>query len=350
MAAQMRHFSLDKGFAGIEFIDRGDHREHDAHMPPGAGAQHGAQLRAEHAGPVEADADSPPAQRRIFLVDLLHIGQHLVAADVESAKRHWPIRQAVQHRLVKGILLADARKMRSQHELDLGAEQANRQGTRFHDMRHVDQQSGVHVQAHFDAVAADGGHLAQLVVLFAAPGPQAGLFAIGSLDIGGRAHLHLAAGPVHNDGVAVADQIGDIGAIADTGDAERARHNGNVARLAAFLQNQAAQFRPVIFQQGGRPHGAGDDNGIVGQGGPGGDEAGAGQLVQQPVGQIVEIVQALAQEGVDLALQFRPGVILHALHRSFRREAGIDRLAQAAQPAAIIGEHAESFEHVALFA
>ena len=76
----------------------------------------------------------------------------------------------------------------------------------------------------------------------------------------------------------------------------------------------------------------------------------AGQLAQQAVGEVVEIVQALAQIGIGLALQFRARVVLHALHRRLGGEARFQRLAQPPQPAAVIGEHADGFEHVAMLA
>ena len=76
----------------------------------------------------------------------------------------------------------------------------------------------------------------------------------------------------------------------------------------------------------------------------------AGQLPQQTIGDVVDIVQPFAQIGVCLALQFGAGVILHALDGCFCGQAGAERLAQAAQPAAVIGEHAHGFEHVAMLA
>ncbi len=69
------------------------------------------------------------------------------------------------------------------------------------------------------------------------------------------------------------------------------------------FEHEAAQFGAIVFEQRGRPHGAGDDDGIVGQILVRGHKTLAGQLMQQPVGEIVEIVQAFAQIGVGLALQ-----------------------------------------------
>ena len=74
------------------------------------------------------------------------------------------------------------------------------------------------------------------------------------------------------------------------------------------------------------------------------------QLAHQPVGEIVEIVQPLAQIRVGRAQHAGAGVGLHALDAGFRREAGHDRFAQPVQPAAVVREHAVGFEHVAVLA
>ena len=74
------------------------------------------------------------------------------------------------------------------------------------------------------------------------------------------------------------------------------------------------------------------------------------QLAHQPVGEIIEIVQPLAQIRIGLPQHARAGVRLHALGRGFRGQAAHHRLAHLAHPAAVIGEHAIGFEHVAMLA
>ena len=51
-------------------------------------AQQRLHLHAHDARPVETDPDRPPAERRVGLVLALHVGQHLVRADVEGAEDH----------------------------------------------------------------------------------------------------------------------------------------------------------------------------------------------------------------------------------------------------------------------
>ena len=59
-----------------------------------------------------------------------------------------------------------------------------------------------------------------------------------------------------------------------------------------------------------------------------GHEVAAGKLVEQPVGEIVEIVQAFAQIRVGLALQPGAGIALHPLNRRLRGQTCHDRFAQ----------------------
>ena len=74
------------------------------------------------------------------------------------------------------------------------------------------------------------------------------------------------------------------------------------------------------------------------------------QLPQQPVGEIVEIAHPLAQIGIGHVQHAGAHVALHLLDRRFGRQAVADRLFQPAHPAAVVGEHAVGFEHVAMLA
>ena len=72
--------------------------------------------------------------------------------------------------------------------------------------------------------------------------------------------------------------------------------------------------------------------------------------MQQTVGKIVEIMQPLAYIGLGLPLQFGARVVLHALDRGFGRQSSRHRLAQPAQPAPVMREEPECFQHIAMFA
>jgi len=76
----------------------------------------------------------------------------------------------------------------------------------------------------------------------------------------------------------------------------------------------------------------------------------AHQHAHQPVGEIVEVVQAVAQIGVGGAQHARAGIGLHALDAGFGGEAGHHRLAHLVQPALVVAEHAVGLEHLAMLA
>ena len=74
------------------------------------------------------------------------------------------------------------------------------------------------------------------------------------------------------------------------------------------------------------------------------------QHAHQPVGEVVEVVQAVAQIMIGGAQHAGAGVGLHALDAGFRGEAGHHRLAHLVQPALVVAEHAVGFQHVAVLA
>ena len=248
------------------------------------------------------------------------------------------------------FLRAQAGKARGQHELQFGAEQPDRLGARLAQMRQIDQQAGVHVQADLDAVQGEPGKIAQRAILVLAAGAQARLFRIGGLDVGRRAQLHFAGGAVDDDRVALLGDLGNIRDVADGGDRQGARDDGDVARRPGFLQHDAAQAGAIVVEQRRRAHRARDENGVFRQFAGQQNEALARQLMQQPIGDVGQVVQAVAQIGVGLTLQPGARVVLHPLDRRLGRQPAGDRLAQAAQPTAVVGDHPERLEHLAMLA
>ncbi len=162
--------------------------------------------------------------------------------------------------------------------------------------------------------------------------------------------MHVAGRAVDDDGVAGVGDAGGVGDLAHRRDAERAGDDRHVRIGAAFLEHEPAQALAVVVEQRRRTHGAGDQHGVLRQPVARRRVVLAEQLVHQPVGELVEIVQALAQIRVGRAQHARAGVGLHALDRGLGGEAGRHRLLEAVHPAAVIGEHAVGFEHVAVLA
>ncbi len=72
--------------------------------------------------------------------------------------------------------------------------------------------------------------------------------------------------------------------------------------------------------------------------------------MQEAVGDVGQIMQPVAQVRIGLPLQFRPRVVLHSLDCRFGGQTRTHRLAQPPQPAAVMRDHAESLEHVAVLA
>ena len=155
---------------------------------------------------------------------------------------------------------------------------------------------------------------------------------------------------VDDDRVARIDDAGGVGDLADRRDAERARHDRHVRGRPAFLQHQSAQLLAVVIEQRGRAHRARDQDRVVGKLLARRRVIAPDQFAHQPVGEIVEIVQPLAQIGVGLAHHAGAVVGLHALDRGFGGEAGHHRLVHPVRPAAVVREHHIGFEHVAVLA
>ena len=138
--------------------------------------------------------------------------------------------------------------------------------------------------------------------------------------------------------------------FADRGDTERARHDRDVGIGGAFLQHQPAQALAIVVEQRRRSHRARDQDGVVGQLLARRRVILSHQLPHQPMTEILEVVQAIAQVRVGGAQHARAGVGLHALDGGLRGEAGGDRLVQLVRPAVVVGEHPVGFQHVAVLA
>ena len=161
-------------------------------------------------------------------------------------------------------------------------------------------------------------------------------------DIFRGTHHHLRIVAVDDDRVARFDPRQHVGRAADDRNVERACHDRHVTERRAFLEDEAAQTRAVVVEQLGRSHVARDDDHVVGLRARVGRRA-SGETQQQPVGQVLQIGEALADVGIGRLAHARPHVVEGALHARLGGEARVDRLAHAIAPAAIVDEHAEGF-------
>ncbi len=76
----------------------------------------------------------------------------------------------------------------------------------------------------------------------------------------------------------------------------------------------------------------------------------ARQQTQQTVGQIVDVVQAVAEPLIGHAQHARAGIVAHALHGGLGGQSRGQRLVEPPPPAVVVGEHAEGLEHFAVLA
>ena len=296
MLPQMDEFILDKRFRGFEFLERCDHRKHDAHFASRAGPQQAAQLRTQKGWPVETDADGAPSKRRVFLLDLRHVRQNLVGADIEGAESNLLAINKFEGGPVKSLLFAHPWQSRRQHELDFGPEKPDRHSPSLRDVLEIDQHSGVHMQIDRDAVLGHGRHVAQFVILLLLARAQPCLFGIGKFDVGRRAQMNIAGDAINDHGIAGLNQIDNIG-TSPTAAMPSAR-----ATIATWLKApDSSRTRPrifgaIVFEQRSRPHGAGDDHRIIRQILVSRSQNPDRELMQQAVGEFVEIMQPFAQK------------------------------------------------------
>ncbi len=208
----------------------------------------------------------------------------------------------------------------------------------------IDRKTGVHQQRDFGAVAGEGGGVAQPGELGAAlqPHPEARLQR--GDDVGARPQVGLAALGVDDHRVAFADLVAQTDQPADAGDVERPGDDRGVAGGRALLEQDALQLAAVVFQQVGRAEAAGDQDRVVGQ--HPGLAAVAGQVAQQAVVEVLEVVDAFAQVMVARLAEAGAMFGAHPLDGHLRRDAGAHRLGQRAVPAAAVGQHLVGLEQL----
>ncbi|MND40227.1 hypothetical protein D3C80_309610 [compost metagenome] len=180
-------------------------------------------------------------------------------------------------------------------------------------------------------------------------GAQANLFLISVLQVRHRPHMHLPVVSIDDDRVAVFGKRHQTHSLSDDRNAHGARDDHHMAGHRTVFQHQTAKIGARIIQQLSRTHGARKHDGIGRQlvhAAPGI----AGELTQQPVGQIVKIMHPLAQIRIRHAHHPRLGVALHLLDGGFGRQTVMDRLFHAANPALVMGKHPVGFQHLAVLA
>ncbi len=212
---------LEEGSRLLDFLNCGDHREHDSQIMAGAGAQQRSQLNLEQAWLIEAHANRPPAQERIVFVAQIHVGKGLIAADIQCAHYDGSTFHGFQDRLVGGILLffvwgrqaVEVEKFRPEQADSFSAQRKT--GLRLLD--------GGDIGDHFDAPAIkrEGRFLGCCQVRFGACGLPSLSLQKSIQDALARIDQHLTFPAVQEAGFA-ANQLQDLLTNADhSGKAER---------------------------------------------------------------------------------------------------------------------------------
>ena len=112
----------------------------------------------------------------------------------------------------------------------------------------------------------------------------------------------------------------------------------------AFLQQQAFKLVSRILQQVGRSEVARHQDGVI-------RKFALARLVarqhpQQPVGQILEVVQPLADIGVARLGEAGAVLVAHPVHGGLGGQAVAHRLLKRPVPAPVVGEHAVGLQHL----
>ena len=243
----------------------------------------------EHRRAVEPDADRPPAHCRVVLGRLRQIGQHLVAADVERAEEDRTLLRLIEHALVVFGEILDIRESVPHHQRELGAKQANALGAGRRELREIKQQSRVQHQLDRYTVAGDRRDGEQGLVIGAAAAARLNCGPNRLLYVGAGPDQHIGVISIDDDDVARLDPARRIADPPDDRDVEGARHNRDMGSRRAFLEYQTHDPPASVVQQLRRSHRAGDEDELGWQFGPGRAERPSGQMLLQPVGEILEV-------------------------------------------------------------
>ncbi len=132
---------------------------------------------------VEAHADAAPAERRVVFRVLAHVGQHLVAADVERAEDDGLACCALDDGAIDLGLPVEPREGRRHHELKLGAEEADTFRARLLELRQIIGQARVHLQRNALAINRERRASDERAVLALLARPEAHLVGEGLDDV-----------------------------------------------------------------------------------------------------------------------------------------------------------------------
>ncbi len=214
----------------------------------------------------------------------------------------------------------------------------------------IDQQSGVDINADAHAVERDRrqvlergiGRLAFVARLQALEKQLA--------DFVSGTDQNLGVLGINDQPVAILDPCHGLADLANHRDVERPGNDRDMRIGRALLEHDPTQAAAVIVEKLGRAQIAGDEDDVFVDGNGGTAGLGAGEMLKQPVGEVLEVVDPLAQVRIGDLAHPRVNFVAHLLHGGLGGQAGVDGLADPAQPADVLGDHPVGLENVAVLA
>ena len=134
----------------------------------------------------------------------------------------------------------------------------------------------------------------------------------------------------------------------DDRDVEGTRHNRHMGGRRAFLEHETHDPPARVVQQLGWSHRSRDEDEFMRQFGPGRTQRPPGQVLLQPVGEILEVEQALSQVEIGDLHHAGAGVVRDLLYGRLGGKAAANCVGDTRHPAPIGGKHAIGFDDVAM--
>jgi hypothetical protein len=243
----------------LDFRERDDEREHDAHVAVHRGTQKRAQLRAEQLRLVEAHPNRPPPEEGVRLGREAPDGE-LVTADVERADDHRLSVERLDDTPVRAVLLFLVGHRRAPDDEELGAHEPHAHRSAGGRLLRLVRQVDVRAQRDGHAVARDR--------LCRRERPKrvlgldgAALAALEKLDLGGCGVEHeRPAGAVEQHPLVAAEAVDRVAEPHDGGKPEGASEDGDVRGAGAQVRGDTGDRRPVQLHRQARGEIVGDED------------------------------------------------------------------------------------------
>jgi hypothetical protein len=284
-----------------------------------------------------AEAQRAPAHRRVFLhhvIVMMEIGQRLVAADIERAEDHRALSRRIQHIAIQALLALALRAC--------VAETRNWNSVRKRPMPSAPVTSSAPTSSRSPALTISSTRTPSFVIAGCiAQLREFRLALLAELELALERLIHVRRGSdeqsvlghIHQDEVALVDEVAHIAHPAEHRNAHRARNDDHVRCERAFLKHHALQAPPVIFEQLRRAEIARDEDRILPQSKLRRRAELARDDAQQAVGEILQIVHPVGNNGSSIwRIRIRVRCCTRSIAASAVRPLSIASLMRRDQP------------------